>query len=400
MSRALNDVAAGTLFGVALNYKGLLDSRLPEFQQPPYQKPPVKPVLFIKTPNTRNEHDAPVLFPRGVERLQPGPALGVVIARDASRVKEEEAMAHVAGYVIVNEFSLPEDSYYRPAVKAKCRDGFCPFGPQLVPAQEIADPHALELKLYVKGQVHQVTVEDANAVRLADGTLLAEDRVEWLPPATGSMFALGLNYADHAAELSFKAPSEPLAFIKSPGTYTGHRQVSWRPDNVDYMHYECELVAVIGKPARNVRREDALGYLAGYTVCNDYAIRDYLENYYRPNLRVKNRDATTPVGPWIVDAAEVPEPNRLTLRTWVNGELRQEGSTADMIFDIPYLIEYFSSFMTLQPGDMIATGTPEGLSDVVPGDEVVVEVEGVGRLVNRIVSEAEFFRARAQEHAE
>lgn len=115
---------------------------------------------------------------------------------------------------------------------------------------------------------------------------------------------------------------------------------------------------------------------------------------------MKNRDATTPVGPWIVDAAEVPEPNRLVLRTWVNGELRQEGSTADMIFDIPYLIEYFSSFMTLQPGDMIATGTPEGLSDVVPGDEVVVEVEGVGRLVNRIVSEAEFFRARAQEHAE
>ena len=135
-------------------------------------------------------------------------------------------------------------------------------------------------------------------------------------------------------------------------------------------------------------------------MCNDHAIRDSLENYYRPNLRVKNRDATTPVGPWIVDAAEVPEPNRLVLRTWVNGELRQEGSTADMIFDIPYLIEYFSSFMTLQPGDMIATGTPEGLSDVVPGDEVVVEVEDVGRLVNRIASEAEFFRARAQEHAE
>ncbi|HBO0416718.1 TPA: fumarylacetoacetate hydrolase family protein [Pseudomonas aeruginosa] len=164
MSRALNDVAAGTLFGVALNYKGLLDSRLPEFQQPPYQKPPVKPVLFIKTPNTRNEHDAPVLFPHGVERLQPGPALGVVIARDASRVKEEEAMAHVAGYVIVNEFSLPEDSYYRPAVKAKCRDGFCPFGPQLVPAQEIADPHALELKLYVNGELRQRN-NTANLVR-------------------------------------------------------------------------------------------------------------------------------------------------------------------------------------------------------------------------------------------
>ena len=151
------------------------------------------------------------------------------------------------------------------------------------------------------------------------------------------------------------------------------------------------------------KREDALEYLAGYTVCNDYAIRDYLENYYRPNLRVKNRDATTPVGPWIVDVADVPDATNLTLRTWINGELRQEGSTKDMIFDIPYLIEYLSSFMTLQPGDMIATGTPEGLADVVPGDEVIVEVEGVGRLVNRIVSEAvssrtkKFRRTREQE---
>jgi 5-oxopent-3-ene-1,2,5-tricarboxylate decarboxylase/2-hydroxyhepta-2,4-diene-1,7-dioate isomerase len=97
------------------------------------------------------------------------------------------------------------------------------------------------------------------------------------------------------------------------------------------------------------------------------------------------------VGPWIVDAADVPNPAALTLRTWVNGELRQEGTTADMIFDIPTLIEYFSSFMTLLPGDMIATGTPEGLSDVKPGDEVVTEVEGVGRLVNFIVSESDFF---------
>ncbi|MBH3430950.1 fumarylacetoacetate hydrolase family protein [Pseudomonas alkylphenolica] len=249
-------------------------------------------------------------------------------------------------------------------------------------------------RIRYEDQVHAVTVEADNTVRLQDGRLLAESAVQWLPPAEGSMFALGLNYADHAAELAFKAPTEPLAFIKSPGTYTGHNQVTWRPDNVKYMHYECELVAVIGKPARNVKREDALSYLAGYTVCNDYAIRDYLENYYRPNLRVKNRDCTTPVGPWIVDAADVSDPSNLTLRTWINGELKQEGSTADMIFDIPYLIEYFSSFMTLQPGDMIATGTPEGLADVVPGDEVVVEVEGVGRLVNRIVSEHAFFAAR------
>ena len=129
-------------------------------------------------------------------------------------------------------------------------------------------------RIRYQGEVHNVAVEDNNVVRLADGTLLAEDQVEWLPPATGSMFALGLNYADHAAELAFKAPTEPLVFIKAPNTYTGHRQITWRPDNVAYMHYECELVAVIGKTARNVKREDALDYVAGYTVFNDYAIRD------------------------------------------------------------------------------------------------------------------------------
>lgn len=152
MSRALHDVATGTLFGVALNYQGLLQQHLQSFTQPPYQKPPVKPVLFIKTPNTRNRHDAPVLYPNGVERLQPGPALGVVIGKDASRVSLENAMQYVAGYTIVNEFSLPEDSYYRPAVKAKCRDGFCALGPTLVPANEVADPHALDLELFVNGE--------------------------------------------------------------------------------------------------------------------------------------------------------------------------------------------------------------------------------------------------------
>lgn len=243
-----------------------------------------------------------------------------------------------------------------------------------------------------QGQVLTVQVNEQDQVVLADGNVLAEQDVEWLPPAEGTMFALGLNYADHARELAFEPPKEPLVFVKANNTYTGHNHNTWRPDNVNYMHYECELVAVIGKPAKNVKREDALEYVAGYTLCNDYAIRDYLENYYRPNLRVKNRLATTPIGPYMVDRADVPEPNNLTLRTWVNGELRQEGTTADMIFDVPFLIEYLSSFMTLQPGDMIATGTPEGLSDVVPGDEVVVEIEGIGKLRNFIVSETDFFK--------
>ncbi|VAS29203.1 5-carboxymethyl-2-hydroxymuconate semialdehyde dehydrogenase [Klebsiella pneumoniae] len=139
--------------------------------------------------------------------------------------------------------------------------------------------------------------------------------------------------------------------------------------------------------ARRVSEAEAMDYVAGYTLCNDYAIRDYLENYYRPNLRVKSRDTLTPIGPWIVAKEAIPDPHNLALRTWVNGELRQQGTTADLIFSIPFLIAYLSEFMTLQPGDMIATGTPKGLSDVVPGDEVIVEVEGVGRLVNHIISQ-------------
>jgi 5-oxopent-3-ene-1,2,5-tricarboxylate decarboxylase/2-hydroxyhepta-2,4-diene-1,7-dioate isomerase len=135
-----------------------------------------------------------------------------------------------------------------------------------------------------------------------------------------------------------------------------------------------------------------MAHVAGYTVANDYAIRDYLENWYRPNLRVKNRDTCTVIGPWLVDAADVPEPGNLALSTRVNGEIRQKGSTRDLVYDIPYLIEYLSSFMTLGPGDVILTGTPEGVVNVNPGDEVVCEIEGLGRLVNTIVGDAWFGR--------
>ncbi|MGE8385750.1 MAG: fumarylacetoacetate hydrolase family protein, partial [Pseudomonas putida] len=143
MSHALHDVASGTLFGVALNYQGLLQQHQAAFVEAPYKQLPVKPVLFVKTPNTRNRHDGQVVFPAGVQRVQPGPALGVVIGKDASRVSVADALEHVAGYTIVNEVSLPEDSYYRPAVKAKCRDGFCPVGPELVPASQVANHDAL-----------------------------------------------------------------------------------------------------------------------------------------------------------------------------------------------------------------------------------------------------------------
>ena len=245
-------------------------------------------------------------------------------------------------------------------------------------------------RIRYQGQDIDVCVDGQNQVLLAGGHKLENGTFSWLPPADGTLFALGLNYADHASELDFKPPEEPLVFIKSANSFIGHEQESVRPDNVEYMHYEAELVVVIGKTARKVSEADAMDYVAGYTVCNDYAIRDYLENYYRPNLRVKSRDTLTPIGPWIVDEADIPDPHNLALRTWVNGELRQQGTTADLIFNIPYLIAYLSDFMTLQPGDMIATGTPKGLADVQPGDEVVVEIEGIGRLVNHIISEKDY----------
>ncbi|MCX2684789.1 fumarylacetoacetate hydrolase family protein [Pseudomonas sp. DCB_AW] len=172
MSHALHDVATGTLFGVALNYQGLLQQHEAAFHEAPYTQPPVKPVLFVKTPNTRNHHEGNLVFPAGVERLQPGPALGVVIGKDASRVSAEDALGYVAGYTIVNEVSLPETSYYRPAVKAKCRDGFCPVGPTLVPAAQVANPDALGLRLRVNGEVRQQNTT-ANCVRTV-AQLIAE----------------------------------------------------------------------------------------------------------------------------------------------------------------------------------------------------------------------------------
>ena len=163
-----------------------------------------------------------------------------------------------------------------------------------------------------------------------------------------------------------------------------------RSDEVDY---ECELAVVIGRTAKAVKRDEAMQYVAGYMIANDYAIRDYLENYYRPNLRVKNRDGGTVLGPWFVDADDIADVTQLELRTYVNGVLHQCGNTRDLVSDIPSLIEYLSGFMTLAPGDLILTGTPEGVVNVNVGDEVVCEIDGLGRLVNTIASDAHFNRA-------
>ncbi|MDO4637188.1 MAG: fumarylacetoacetate hydrolase family protein [Lautropia sp.] len=147
-------VAAGTLFGVALNYRQQLTPLLESFHQPPYREPPAHPVLFIKPRNTRNQHGGHIPMPGNI-RLQPGPSLGVVIGKSATRIKASDAAAHILGYTIVNEFSQPEDSYYRPAIKAKCRDGSCPIGPYVVPASHLADPANCHIRLFINGELRQ-----------------------------------------------------------------------------------------------------------------------------------------------------------------------------------------------------------------------------------------------------
>ncbi|MEY4749426.1 MAG: hypothetical protein RIQ60_1640 [Pseudomonadota bacterium] len=241
-------------------------------------------------------------------------------------------------------------------------------------------------------------------MQLDDGRIVGEHEVVWLPPIeVGTVIALGLNYADHVKELAkelsdrsaataAKKPEEPLVFLKAASAVIGHRGYTRRPADASFMHYECELAVVIGRAASKVSRADALSHVAGYSICNDYAVRDYLENWYRPNLRVKNRDGGTVLGPWLVDTALVPDPQALTLRTLVNGQVTQQGRTDNMVHDVAALIEYLSAFMTLQPGDVILTGTPEGVVNVNAGDEVACEIEGLGRLVNTLVSDASFGR--------
>ncbi|QLR41703.1 4-hydroxyphenylacetate degradation bifunctional isomerase/decarboxylase [Enterobacter sp. RHBSTW-00994] len=419
----------GTVFAVALNHQSQREAWSEAFKKAPYNTPPKTAVWFIKPHNTVICAGEPIPLPQG-ETVLSGATVALVVGKTASKVRVDEAAEYIAGYALANEVSLPEESFYRPAIKAKCRDGFCPLGA----LSTVDNIDALTIITEINGREADhwntrdlqrsaaellsalsefATLNPGDAILIGTPhtrvALRPGDRVRILakgfptlenpvvderevstaqgPHPHATLFALGLNYADHASELDFKPPTEPLVFIKAPNTFNGDNQASVRPHNVEYMHYEAELVVVIGKTARKVSEAEAMDYVAGYTVCNDYAIRDYLENYYRPNLRVKSRDGLTPISPNVVAKETIPDPHNLALRTWVNGELRQEGTTADLIFSIPFLIAYLSEFMTLQPGDMIATGTPKGLSDVKPGDEVIVEVEGVGRLVNRIVSE-------------
>jgi 5-oxopent-3-ene-1,2,5-tricarboxylate decarboxylase/2-hydroxyhepta-2,4-diene-1,7-dioate isomerase len=238
------------------------------------------------------------------------------------------------------------------------------------------------------GRIHEGAAPEEGTVLDAAGRAYSEREVEFLPPVQPrSVIAVALNYAEHAAEFDMEAPDEPALFFKPPNTWIGHRAPVAYPPGAEYVHYEVELAAVIGRSCRRVKASEAGDLVKGYTIANDLVVRDFVGNFYRPPVKAKGWDTFCPLGPYLVTPDEIRDPHDLELRAFVNGELRQKGTTSGMLRRVPELIEHISEFMTLDENDIILTGTPKGISHVYPGDVMRLEVDGLGALENEIVTE-------------
>jgi 2-keto-4-pentenoate hydratase/2-oxohepta-3-ene-1,7-dioic acid hydratase in catechol pathway len=213
-------------------------------------------------------------------------------------------------------------------------------------------------------------------------------------PRPGKIVCAGRNYADHAKELGNDVPTRPILFAKLATAVRGPFEDVVRPREVDDLDYEAELCVVIGTGGRHIPRERALAHVAGYCCANDVSARNAQLGLGDQWLRGKSFDTFCPIGPWIVTADEIPDPQTLNVRCRVDGILRQDGQTADMIFDVTTLISYISDAFTLEPGDLILTGTPSGVAMgqhpapwLQPGQLCEVEIPGIGTIANRIVAE-------------
>jgi len=228
-----------------------------------------------------------------------------------------------------------------------------------------------------------------NGARIA----LADVKLEAPIARPPKFLAVGLNYADHVAESGMDTPEHPTIFNKQSTCVTGPTDPVHVPKASHVLDYEGELGFVIGRRGRHVSRDDAADYIAGYLVVDDVTVRDW--QFRTPTWTMgKSFDTHGPIGPWIVTTDEIRDPHRLDLRTFVNGELRQESNTKQLIFDCFTLVEHFSTAFTLEPGDIIATGTPGGVGILnkppqilKAGDVVRIEIEGIGEIENPIIDE-------------
>ena len=204
------------------------------------------------------------------------------------------------------------------------------------------------------------------------------DAVDVLPPCEPSkIVCVGLNYADHAAERDKDVPDRPVLFLKPPNTLSGHGDTVTLPAGKERIDFEAEIAAVIGRPARNIAAEDAMDHVAGFTCLNDLSNRDD-QRAERNWVRGKAFDNAAPIGPAIAPPKAVPADADIELR--VDGEVRQSSSRDQFIFSVPELIEEITSYLTLEPGDVISTGTPSGVGPLADGESVEVELDGVGTL--------------------
>jgi 2-keto-4-pentenoate hydratase/2-oxohepta-3-ene-1,7-dioic acid hydratase in catechol pathway len=232
------------------------------------------------------------------------------------------------------------------------------------------------------GKVREIAGEPFDGVQ-ATGVVRRLDEVRLLAPvAPGKIVAVGLNYRDHALEMGKKIPEEPLLFLKAPSALNHPGGEIVYPAQSERVDYEAELAVVIGRKAKGVSARNAAEHILGYTCINDVTARD-LQAKDVQYTRAKGFDTFAPLGPWIETDLD---PSGVAVRCLVNGGIRQDGNTREMGATVPRLVEFISAIMTLYPGDVIATGTPPGVGPLRVGDEVTVEVGGIGALTNRVVA--------------
>jgi 5-oxopent-3-ene-1,2,5-tricarboxylate decarboxylase / 2-hydroxyhepta-2,4-diene-1,7-dioate isomerase len=225
---------------------------------------------------------------------------------------------------------------------------------------------------------------EGDEILLDGGVRIPEATAQYLAPAEPTkIVAVHLTYASRIDEYAARRPAVPSYFLKPPSTLNGHRGVVRRPAGTRFLNYEGELAVVVGERMHGVGIDDALAYVDGYTCANDVGLHDFRHADRGAMLRVKGQDGFLPLGPELVRAAEF-DPEDFTLRTYVNGEVVQEGGASDLLFSVAYQLADLCRLITLEPGDVVLTGTPAHSRPMEPGDTVEVEIDGVGRLTNTI----------------